>query len=226
MAFKASKLKQITQQNKDLAFGYLREKESENRSNYPQLIKYLALIYSNAQDQFDPNATHKSLEVHGNCVMSKTRGNAFNAYLKNIVSDGIHIWKFKCHGDRLDDYACIGIVMARYDQGNVEANVTQSIDNFKGDGTCTGYQISMDGNKTNPENTDIWSYDPEFEPRIQDGDIVEMRLDLNKLMLTFKVNDKIKVEIADIENISYRAAISVFKNDTGFTLLSYQDIYV
>ena len=77
MALKASKLKQIPQRNKDLAFGYLRENEVENRSNYPQLIKYLVLFYSNQQDQFDPNATHESLKIDGNCVIEQKEAQSF-----------------------------------------------------------------------------------------------------------------------------------------------------
>ena len=71
MAFKASKLKQIPQRNKDLTFGYLRENEETNKSNYPQLIKYLVLIYSNAVDGFDPNATHPLLEINELSITDK-----------------------------------------------------------------------------------------------------------------------------------------------------------
>ena len=80
MALKAIKLKQIPQRNKDLAFRNLREKELENRSNYPQLIKYLILFYPNQQDQFDSNATHQSLNFWELCYSKKGNTDLLEAW--------------------------------------------------------------------------------------------------------------------------------------------------
>ena len=62
-ALKPSAIKEISQRNKDSAFGYLKAKEKENKANYPQLIKYLILFYSNAKDEFDTNATHEDIKI-------------------------------------------------------------------------------------------------------------------------------------------------------------------
>ena len=55
------------------------------------------------------------------------------------------------------------------------------------------------------------------------GDIIEMKLDLNKLTLEYKVNDEFNAEFNDIENTSYRAVVTTPREGQGFTLLSYQD---
>ena len=51
MALKQSVLNKISHRNKDLTFGCLKENEQEIKSNYPQLIKYLILLYSTCTDQ-------------------------------------------------------------------------------------------------------------------------------------------------------------------------------
>ena len=37
--------------------------------------------------------------------MSKMRVDNFNSDVKNILCKGIYIWRFKCHGETLNDYA-------------------------------------------------------------------------------------------------------------------------
>ena len=224
MALKPSKLNQIPQRNKDLAFGYLRENESKHKTNYCELIKYLVLIYSNQYDQFDPNASHKELEITENdkkiihkCVDSLM----CLSYLRNVVSEGIHIWKFRyiC-GDYPDGQ--IGVWKVKTGDAVLE---DQHIDNTINDEkTCTGYAITMNGEKTNLSDLSVWSAE-KFEPLPENGDIIEMRLDLNKNSLTFILNNKIIVQFLDIEHTSYRAAILTVDEGEGFTIISYQDIY-
>ena len=62
-------------------------------------------------------------------------------------------------------------------------------------------------------------------PKIQNGEVIEMRLDLKELTLKFKVNDKVIVDFVDIEDTAYRAAVSTYKQQDRITLISYQDIY-
>ena len=226
MALKPSKLNQISQRNKDLAFGYLRENEHKHKINYCQLIKYLVLIYSNQYDQFDPNASNKELEITENDkrIIQDRDEQLVNclSYLKNVVSEGIHIWKFRYH------------VSGHFKEGQIGVWKTKSgdpvleechIDNtIKDDKTCTGYAISMEGNKTHPQDLECWS-EEEFKPIAKSGDIIQMRLDLNKNSMTFKLNDKMIVQFLDIEHTSYRAVILTVDKGEGFEIISYQDIY-
>ena len=238
MSLKPSVIREISQRNKDLTFGYLKEKEKENKSNYTQLIKYLILSYSNTRDEFDPEATHKDLAINKNYVSLNTQVNFMgNSYLKNTVNTGNHVWKFKylvdyenCYEDE-DDYieAIIGIWKTKSDNPSLDA----SIDDTDNDNVSTGYFIRSDGRKSNPEdNWDDQIVVPGME--ITNGDIVEMRLDFKELTLTFKINQEFKMQFTDIENTAYRAAVSFFTQngsgklditELGLTLMSYQDYY-
>ena len=155
MALKPSLLKRIPQGNKDLAFGYLKEKEKEHNSNYPQLIKFLVLLYSNAQDSFDPDNTHQLIEIDGNCAIDVGgTGLIRNSYLKNVVTQGIHIWKFKYNMNVRSGSAALGVWKAT--SGNQLLSAT-FVDDTNKSGCinkreCTGYLITMEGEVSNPQD--------------------------------------------------------------------------
>ena len=221
MALKPSKLKQIPQRKKDLAFGYLRENEHTIKSNYPQLIKYLVLIYSNAQDDFDPNTTHQSLEINGNIITSKQQGDHVS-YLKNVVSEGIHIWKFQWSLDM--SYTTftdsqIGVWNTKSGDPILKDVYVDCMD----DDARTGYIIITHGRSTDPAGDGRWS--KEWFTKPESGSIIEMELDLNELTLKFKIDDEIRVEMKNIEKTSYRAVVGPHNKGETFTLLSYQDFY-
>ena len=225
MALKPSKLKQIPQRNKDLAFGYLRENEEKTQSNYPQLIKYLVLVYSNAEDHFDPNMTHKLLKIEGNRVIHKRHDGWGHrlSFLRNVVSEGINVWKFRFNSNYHEAFSQVGIWKTKSDKPSFATSIY--IDNTNQDDiSCTGYIITLHGRQSDPQN--VVRYKQEwFRPAVKDGDIIEMILDLNKLVLIFKINNVEKVKFEDIENTSYRAALATYREGEKFTLISYQDIY-
>ena len=221
------KLNQIPQKNKDLAFGYLRENEKKHKANYHQLIKYLVLLYSNQQDQFDLNATTadgviiNTVDGTNRFIDIRLKGQFnYNSYLKNIVSEGIHIWKIRWDGN--NDCSQIGIWKTKSGEPVIDQKY---IDDTTNDGsTCTGYVIDMNGAKTNPSNVSRWGYDDYHDECLWRGDIIEMTLDLNVNTLVFKCGHH-EVQFNEIEHTSYRAAITTFERGDGFTILSYQDIY-
>ena len=226
MALKASKLKQIPQRNKDLAFGYLKENEKQHKINYPQLIRYLVLFYSNQQDQFDSNATHQDLEISGNTITDKRNHfiSKINSFLKNIVWEGVHIWIFKLNTDDSIEQNDTEIGVWKTKFGDPILDIVDLDDTTEDHKTCTGYAITMDGQKTNPNNPMKYSKEM-FDQRPKNGDIIKMRLDLNENSLTFMLGDIIIARFLDIEHTTYRASISTYSKGEGLTLMSYQDIY-
>ena len=106
MALKQSKLEQIHPRNRDLAFGYVRNCENQNKASIPEMIKYLCLLFLNSnKDKFDPDNTSKSLRIEHNSVSQTDcahREYAVNTFLFNEVTKRVHVWKFKCNysGDR------------------------------------------------------------------------------------------------------------------------------
>ena len=103
MALKPSKLNQIPQRNKDLAFGYVKECEISHNSSIPKMIKYLCLIYLNQnKDEFDSNNTHKDLTINGQSIIRSKEldiCDCNSCLLVNEVNTGINIWTFQNNGN-------------------------------------------------------------------------------------------------------------------------------
>ena len=199
-SFKRNIIKEISQRHKDLAFGYLKQNENIHKSNYPQLIKYLILVYSNSKDEFDPIITHRRLVIDGNYVSINRNSDSSISNLKNVVKKGVHIWRFKYHNSSdpvLGGTAAVGIRNNVSEWYFVRTN-----------GTKSDFETKLERCKT-----------------AIDGDIIEMTLDFNKLTLTFKLNEKFNTKFIDIEKGLYRAMIILTDKGQGFTLTSYHDIY-
>ena len=135
------------------------------------------------------------------------------------MSGGIHIWTFRFDvDDYIDIYsyeASIGVWKTESGEPLVE-NVLISNTNYLYNNS-TGYAISTNGFKM------VSPLEEAFDDEIKSGDVIRMILDLNKLILTFKVNGQIKTEFINIENTSYRAVVSTEDFGQSFTLISYQD---
>eukprot|EP01084_Bolivina_argentea_P178200 308043_1 len=112
--FNKRKLQQIPARNSRLAFGYVREHETDTQCRIPQNVKYLCLWYLNPnQDQFNRNDSGPHIKINVNRMDS----NAMNSFvnLTNVFDRGIHIWRFKCNS-KTNNYSwapqsdCFGIV--------------------------------------------------------------------------------------------------------------------
>ena len=220
MALKQCKLNEIPTRNRDLAFGYVKECERRNKSTVPSMIKYLCLIYLNQnKDSFDPNNTHKDIKINadGDELQTKGGNDHFTICLRNITCSGINIWKFKCKKRSCDD--SIGITKAE-----ASADDLSYLD-YEGE-TQIGYAFAAEGRITNPK--DCYSWGDEYGNGWEEGDIIEMRVDFNKLELTYKVNETPHGKAFDIDHGEYKAALSVYPDtsyDASYQLLSYQHIY-
>lgn len=73
-------------------------KKQLNNMNYdllPQIIIHLCLLYFGAKDEWSPCLCHRTIEINSLCVMRIKDYGYKSVFLKNVVRDGIHIWKFK-----------------------------------------------------------------------------------------------------------------------------------
>ena len=211
MALKQSELNKIPQRNKDLAFGYVKSCEKENKSNIPSMIKYLCLIYLNQnKDTFDANNTHKMITIDGDKIKSNTV-KLQTSYMKNIISSGIHIWKFKCISTKTSTW--IGITKCMKLKKNMLYLDYDKTDQI-------GYAFSSYG---------MIDYEPHCrEPYMSgwvDGDIIEMKVDFNTRELSCKVNDQDRSKTFYINDDKYKAAITLHGFDVSFELLCYQHSY-
>ena len=234
MALKRSKLSQIPQRNKDLAFGYVHEKEKENKMAVPEIIKYLCLVYFNSTDLFDPDQHGDAIQINGNSMIAEMNAvDVENVYLKNVVSAGIHVWKFKSIGDcdELGTPDMIGIFNMEYNH-LIGKHDGRYFDNYYDTDKCAcichGYGFASDGILTNEEDPSDWGKKYGDHGWKKD-DIIEMRLDFNKQYLKFKVNEKgygVAFEIDATKK--WKAAISVGQRGAckaKFELISYRKLY-
>ena len=235
MALKRSKLSQIPQRNKDLAFGYVHEKEKVNKISVPEMIKYLCLVYFNPnKDEFDPDQCDDKIKIKENSMITDTNPDDIQtAFLKNVVSSGIHVWRFKCIGDwdEPGNPDLIGIYNMDYEH-LMNSNEDCYFDNYSDvgeeDNIPRGHGFCSDGRLTNEYMPSEWGCD--YYP---DGwgkdDTIEMRLDFNKQHLKFKVNDDDYGVAFEIDATKkFKAAISVGRRETGkggFELISYQKLH-
>ena len=100
-----------------------------------------------------------------------------SSYLKNVVCEGTHIWKFEYNIGTVygDKWAIIGVWKTK--SGNTAIEGVRLYNTKKDGVTCTGYGITMSGYKSNPENVGNWCRGNLEEA--EDGDIIEMILNLD-----------------------------------------------
>ena len=236
MALKKSKLSQIPQRNKDLAFGFVRERQKINRiSNVPEMIKYLCLIYFNPnKDEFDPDQCDEKIEINGNSIIGSAEEKPTQTvYLKNIASSGVHVWKFGFTGDLLHIYYnhpdLIGIFNMDYKHfsGSTNGYFDDYYDKELNENTSLGYGFTSDGRLTDDQDSSGWG--KKYGAQWKKDDTIEMRLDFNKQNLKFKVNDNDYGIAFEIDaNKKFKAAITIAPRQNGrckIDLISYQKIY-
>ena len=224
MALKASKLKQIPHRNKDLAFGYVKECETKNKSIIPDMIKYLCLIYLNQNsDKFDTDNLSEYVKIEDDTLTcTDSQNGLYSTYLENIVSKGVHVWRFKCIEPCTDDTEADAIGIVKYDLNEVAVQD----DYFFVSG---GNGISMDGRLSDNEyrgqycGDEPWNDD--YGRICEAGDLIEMKVDFHKLTLSYDINGKYQGIAFDIDNVKYKAAISTWHNGACYQLVSYQQIF-
>ena len=218
MAFKQSKLNEIPQRNKDLTFGYVKECEKKNKSTIPSMIKYLCLIYLNQnKDGFDVKFSHKDIKIDGDLIKAVGIGRRCTTCLTNIINSGTHIWRFKCY-ELSECPDLIGI-----------AKFMELDDKFSGYFDCalfksTGYGWTSHGRLS--DSIYCWGVPyGKAEDGWAKGDIIEMKVDFNRLELSYKVNQVDYGKAFDIEKGEYKAALTLYDQDGSYELVSYQYIY-
>ena len=196
----------------------------------PKEICDLCVDYINLNhDEFIINEK-ADVEVVDNRVIGRqfaaqaASGGIVHIYMRNVVKTGINIWRFKYIEEVFDDadniwvkffkrskYSSIGIFKSKHEMKRVS-----KIEDVN------GYWISFresDG-IFRPQQT-IYN---EWES-IENGDLIDIRLDMNDLSLSIRINDKEYIKMFDVEDTEYRAIVSVNLKTADWKFVSYQHIY-
>ena len=206
-------LKQIPQKAHDAVFGFIKQ-QSQNKicSKLPTELINIILMFYHIFEEWDKNAIGEFVTINGNIVEHTGSHNKHqSAYLTNVVSSGINIWKFEAT-KRTFTWDLIGIWKTKSGEPSISRWFTDKMNN--------GYAYVIgDPRKTDPTNPGYSG--GRYGIQCNDGDIIEMELNFNKLSLCFKVNGINQGKAFDVEDTSYRAAVSFYSVGEKYTFISY-----
>ena len=223
---------------RNLAFGWIREQElifKRHINNIPDLIKYIVLLYLDQnKDEFDAKHCHKNIRIINDTIVKNTivqkKGNKSltTIYLTNIVCKSKLIWRFKIELigtlQPLHQNFClplIGIRNCKFEDKTMDTHFASAVIPGNDMKMIRGFGFSMDGGC-------LWPGKPtRYGERCESGDVIEMILDFNAKMLSYKINDIFQgIAFRDIPSGQYKAALTL-QTHSGckITLLSHQEIY-
>ena len=218
--------KGIDSLTKDTVNGYLRRIQTLFPSdnvyyNTPDLVSHWCILYFYIREKFDPNHCYKSYTIsHDDTKMTRITGDNGSIYLSRTAEYGTHEWEFKII-ELKDDYwyTTIGIWKMTYD-----INPEHPVNNCSQSNKVYGWIINDKCLTMAPEAIAIGSHrSREYGERVYGtGDIITMKLDLNKKELSFSVNGKdLGVAFAGIDDTEYKAMVSMNGRGDQMEILSY-----
>ena len=225
-AIKQSALAQIPQRNKDLAFGYVREKERGNNAVLPEMIKYLCLIYLNQnRAKFALKYCAKSFEFDGNKIKNKMEDGDFATCLcASIATRGRHVWKWRVIQGK---FTCgnsdmIGIVNEQELDDMEESPSSTICERQYLDQIVRGYGFLTYGRLSHPFNCN--THGRGYGVRCKNGWIIDMILDFNDWSLSFRLNGIDYGKAFYVKPGRYRAGITL-KGGNQYEFVSHQMFY-
>eukprot|EP01084_Bolivina_argentea_P285394 489396_1 len=164
------------------------------------------------EDKWDVNAVGSDMDIVRNMATHQGKKDSHqSAYLCNVVSEGIHIWKILVNKVS-DSWNDIGIWKTKLGE--------PILNNYFVSNKHSGYSYFLShGKKSIPESPGKCG--PKYGVACRSCDIITMTLNFDTLTLSFKVNAIDYGKAFDIEKTTYRAAISCYYKGDGFSLLSY-----
>ena len=208
----------IKRRDKSSVNGYIREVENESFSNHsfykeiPMIINDLCCnYYHESKDRFHPKLHGTKLKIQTAQAIHDTSFGINSAFLSNIVSKGIHKWRFRQIGFPA---TFIGIVdnsidfTIRLHEAYYWELISSSFGVLFEDGEFRGGDKGL-------------NHKGQYCPITMDDDIIEMCLDLNDMELKYIINDKDYGKAFDIPSGEYRAGVCLAVEGTGFELLQY-----
>eukprot|EP01083_Nonionella_stella_P178411 630144_1 len=156
-------------------------------------------------DYFDSTACSKGIAIKNNEIIKNDDWSGSTVFLSNVVKTGVHRWRFLLK--KSDDYTVhIGIWKTKHQL------VTD--DYLTDDKACYSYSVFHAGL--------LGAGNDSYGRRCTQGDKVDMLLDLNKLELSYFVNDKDYGVAFRVDETEYRAAVSLFNQGDIVELVSYE----
>ena len=205
-------------------FGYVRDvqasfPEDSIYHTIPTLVIHWILLYFAVIEQFDTENCGASYDLsEHNTIVKKTKSCYKTAYLTKIVSKGVHKWRFKAI--KMSPYTTIiGVWKTKY-ATEIDAELWEDY----AKGKFYGYS-STHGQLTSGDQDFAWEKCRYGERKCQQGDVIDMILDLNKLEIRYFVNHRdYGVAFENIDDTSYRVCICVHEKKDVLKFVEYQNM--
>ena len=174
--------------------------------------------YHISNDRFDPQFKHYGLEIHSGTIVCPNSGNVSEgAFLSNIVSKGRHKWTFKIismfkRSRSYYGYWYIGVYKMNIQDYN-KADPSLFLNAvYNGSNREIAYALNLQCGElrgdVNIESLYYLSKEYQYES-CQEGDVIEMYLDLDDYTLVYAINGKLDTKrTVNIEATRYRGAIA------------------
>ena len=220
------RFEKIDQQCIDSVFGYIRNAQklfiNDKRIYYtiPISINHIcALYYASYFDKFYKWSIGKRMILSKNKLTIIQKKTGFNsAFLTKIIDRGVYHWIF-----RLDVVSIPGVwstTIGIFDSDEQDDDDDYPINKRFLEGYEKGYGWSPCNAKLINTKTGICKKDDkDYGIKCDQGDIIEMFVDMNKLELSYVVNGQDFGVAFKIRDSYYQAAINLFCTGDSITLL-------
>ena len=200
----------------------------------PDVINILCLEYYHmTRDRFHPDLHTKFAKITQDSAKidsAQSFGKDGSALLSNIVSSGIHHWRFKVCGYEVNDIIYIGVYkvneeyIAEHQNANVAQHFTYAV-YYHGypEYQKTSYAVNF---KSGQVRGDIEQQKKQekYCDECQEGDIIDMYLDLHAYELKYSINDKDFGDAGfEIGRTQYRAGVCLYGKGAEVQLLLYEN---
>ena len=182
--------------------------------------------YHESKDRFDPTLRSKYIDIINStaCQIFGADEGTKSAFLSNIVSQGIHQWRFKFVSTRKrrPGYGTmyIGILNNKIDATKYLNSLCYPHEWAPSQLTGTAYGVNISrGQLRGDKKREKQKY---CEPCNND-DIIDMYLDFKSMELRYCVNGKDYGKAFDIKDGSWRASVTFFFTEDKLTLLYYRN---
>lgn len=206
-----------------IVFGFLRplyrETTDQNDGAVPPTLQKLCQSFYSVISQWDESSNWHSEKMQvvdsGNSIKMKRTGWG-SAFLTEQYSEGFHHWRFKLQSldCRRRYYVLFGIWKAE--------SGPPILDSFFTDKKENGYAMNViDGTLTVPRMPGCGGV--KYATYCKTGDIIDMYLDFDELMLTFAINGKYYENGQEVEDTAYKAAVTMYWEQDTIRLVSHDN---
>ena len=199
-----------------IVYGYINDKNNFFLNiNIPtDIILTILLFYNYYDDEFDNEYCGYTTIDKNNQICTQTKYGHGTAYLKKLVYSGIHKWKFKILY-AIDNYwFLIGIC-------KINENYKYKKSGCYSFGVDKGYGFFLGTAQIMNRNSGRQKRDSNYGVRVKTNDIIEMILDMDKLQLSYTINDIEYGKACNVEKAKYKAVVDMFNLKHSLQLLPY-----